>query len=512
MVDRIFSLYKYSWELDPYEVLKLARHQLLSNYDSKTKQQSLQELELFLNECYYPKHNNPIGQQIANTMANAREQFIKQELEKQNRNIENYLSKQTIKDILSSIDKTKYVGEKRKEQGTRTKMQINTFLIRKQQIQAVLNRIIGDEVLSKDNEKLIEESKDLLRDMKFAMREMFPGVEHNESLWNKMIMAKDNESLKNLLNNIDTVYNSLMAGANLQEIIGRAFELEQIAMQEIYNAGIKNLAQKNIQDIFRYLYDIPKASLYGSKNVSRNNTSLNGILSIDTVFPSEADFQKYISDNLYFFNEQTKIPNEKYEVKIGDEIINISTHLAEKQGKVDFIYQTNADAIYASLKRWNGSFQDHTFGSTDLFGAILRSYDIDAPFSYGLVIGYYGKLKRLGGEYQNNTNNLHLFAKACLLIDTLIGLSQKKGNMADALVINTGQKILIFSMNDIIKKVQDDIFLLDKFTVKGLTKFDNSQIEEKLMFSQSQVNRTSLSALHAQMTKLKLGISAQILQ
>jgi len=51
--------------------------------------------------------------------------------------------------------------------------------------------------------------------MEFAMREMFPGVEHNESLWNKMIMAKDNESLKNLLNNIDTVYNSLMAGANL---------------------------------------------------------------------------------------------------------------------------------------------------------------------------------------------------------------------------------------------------------------------------------------------------------
>jgi len=93
----------------------------------------------------------------------------------------------------------------------------------------------------------------------------------------------------------------------------------------------------------------------------------------------------------------------------------------EKKGKVDMTFSIpalngkQASTFEVSAKSWkNGVDNWHTFNSTSLQNALLRTVGFDAALSYGLVLGYYRT---------NTYMRFHDFARACALVDIVMGFS-----------------------------------------------------------------------------------------
>lgn len=136
---------------------------------------------------------------------------------------------------------------------------------------------------------------------------------------------------------------------------------------------------------------------------------------------------------------------------IEDEILTIKS-FDEKSGKVDVSFKLPEykNSFSISAKSWSSFFNRHTFNDTSLFDAIIRTSNLDYTTAYGLVVGYYYPKGKLYDWVQ-----AHEFAKTCILLDTVMGYSQKN-NWVDTIIVenrgNTNHPVSVYSLEAILNQ------------------------------------------------------------
>lgn len=139
----------------------------------------------------------------------------------------------------------------------------------------------------------------------------------------------------------------------------------------------------------------------------------------------------------------------------GGSQVKITGAFQEAQGKIDIEFKMpnigdSFDKKFrVSAKNWN-SLKNRDFGNTRLSYAILRSAGLNDMYTYAFAISY----PKASGYSQQ----AHKFAKACLLLDILMGYSQKTG-YADTIIINdrSAQEIKVYSIYEIINRILNNL-------------------------------------------------------
>lgn len=128
---------------------------------------------------------------------------------------------------------------------------------------------------------------------------------------------------------------------------------------------------------------------------------------------------------------------------------------SDVQGKMDVNFILGGQErlpFRISAKNWR-SLNNRDFGSTQLAYAIIRSLDFDSLIDY---------LYLMQDEYIQ-LQQAHNFAKLCVLLDTVMGFSQKN-LYADTLVINErGVKYHVYSIKEIIQNALDKDFKVNGY-------------------------------------------------
>jgi hypothetical protein len=154
---------------------------------------------------------------------------------------------------------------------------------------------------------------------------------------------------------------------------------------------------------------------------------------------------------------------------------------SNRQGKMDVDFKLNTDVgtevpFRISAKNWQTL--DRNFGETNVIYALLRSAGNESTVEYCYA---------MQDENETNVDAAHKLAKFSLLVDILMGYSQKE-KFADTLVINirSEKRVIVASIIDIIDEINrsiDSFYLLD---------YDHAGIDSKL-----KILRSGLSAAKA---------------
>ena len=109
----------------------------------------------------------------------------------------------------------------------------------------------------------------------------------------------------------------------------------------------------------------------------------------------------------------------------------------------------------------------HDFGDTTLFDALLRDTEnLNSYINFGLQLGYATRNgdKQIA-KYSQYVDCMHLYARLCLLLDILIGYSQKEA-YADTIIINARnlRRIKVYKIRDILTRIGNDYTKLINYT------------------------------------------------
>ena len=155
-------------------------------------------------------------------------------------------------------------------------------------------------------------------------------------------------------------------------------------------------------------------------------------------------------------NENYLKNQETYQ--IGDGVtINIKQNFnpySSRMGKTDvaFTYRSlngsTPQELNVSAKAWlKGITNEHNFGKTNLAYALIRGINEKFIEQYAFV------MQDETSKSSKLINNFHKMAKIGVALDTIFGKSQSNRQMANIIVINTGQKILVHSFNELLNKI-----------------------------------------------------------
>lgn len=515
------QLFKLSWNLHPHFPLIAAREKIKLS----TNMREISDLEASLQNFFYPTQKNNIIDQVHK----AQQDFM-------SRALTSLFSQTSIVDD-GEADK-KFYGTKKTD--SRHAIQLGTYINRMNQMNNMMELLKKGQLEGSTVYKAAEELLKIMTDelnkivhetsslsLNLSSVELTKAInEHNEKYLSHMITIQNfevNNEAKKIFNALDNAYNMLMTMGNFNEIMGEAFERAMYVFNEISKQGITSITQTELDKIIE--------DFLGSINKSPNITK-RGLQGSDLVGRKNSmPMQKYILS-----------PKNNYQFSVssilGGDTIDVSGAYHDKQGKVDVTLFRNPKPnnlldLHASLKNWSAIDNLHDFGKTSLLNAMLRTGGIDRTFAFGLVIGYYGPKDRLGGEYTENTANLMRYAKACILVDTLIGFSQDQ--VADTLIINdrATNRIHVFSMNDIVNAVYSNVELLDRYI--GIPEKDgintdqnliellslrttetiktNKKGKKKLVFDREEKESSLvLNQLRVRLRSIELAVSANILK
>ena len=178
-----------------------------------------------------------------------------------------------------------------------------------------------------------------------------------------------------------------------------------------------------------------------------------------------------------------------------------------KQGKADVVYTSTEpslkDSFRLSAKNWSHGYGD--LGSTSIDAGITRSSSVSTAEAYKIAV--INKVKTM----DKIANDAHDFAKLALAADIAMGISQgiqgaDKGGYANLLVINTGSRIVVKDLADIVFKVAEG--------AQHLTGYDESEIEGKASDIYQRINaivkkgrtNTYLGLMTSALNKMKVTI------
>lgn len=319
---------------------------------------------------------------------------------------------------------------------------------------------------------------------------------------------KEYPDLEGIINETDTIYQDIciLKETNIPNwLSGYLFEA---SMAIIAGNSINNIIE---EDLLKGI----KIETAGGGTASRGGLAKHqrGLAFLDTKIKVE--------------NQKTKKGKDiknKYVIKVGDQsAINISETFTPKQAKMDveldfnFLFNDDKTPMRASLKNWsqlayNGT---HDFGETTIFDALLRTTEDPRSFlEFGLQIGHAANSKN--PEYKDYIDLLHTFAQMSLILDVLIGFSQKNQS-ADMIIINDRKNrcvkvyrvtAILDGIHNVMNKVIED----NKYTSYSSSEIENNIINSGLDWDRALGQQQNYAeSLQSALTKAKYTVYDRIL-
>ena len=365
---------------------------LLNEANKKFQQKNIEEKEIgnFLTNIFYGnQENSKKFQELLNKNIMA---YLENKIQGIQPKIENLLSSDRIEknstgDNSDKIELTDWVSYSHKKY-----IEEKTILLRLEQVKNKLSLLKNDNSLYQKYETLLNELQNFEKQAK--------------SLRGKEYVYYINDQNKDLINRIDNLYKELTYFSSLPiplYALGEIFE-KALSASAVY---IKNYSVENVDKIVEEAF----------------NQKTTG---------SEIAYRGEFKDISIVGKNQSKL-------KIG-------STFAGKQGKADIKLELDLPNIgnssfKVSAKNW-GMLDGKDFGNINLWDALARSSQ-----HYGQVMGY--GVQMIRGKYKKI--NLHQWARMCILLDSLMGYSQKN-NYADTIIINDrgNRKIRVYSISNII--------------------------------------------------------------
>lgn len=366
---------------------------LLEEAKKKFQQKNIEEEKIgnFLTNIFYEsQENNKNFQELLNKniMTYLEGKIQKNILPK----IENLLSSDRVEINLSGdnsdkIELTDWVSYSHKKY-----IEEETILLRLKQVKDKLSFLKNDNSLYQKYETLLKELQNFEKQTK--------------SLRGKEYVYWINDQNKDLIDRIDNLYKELTYFSSLPippDALGEIFE-KALSAFTIYvkNYGVENV-DKMVEETF-------------NQKTTGNEIAYRGK-----------------------FKDISIVGKNQSKLKIG-------STFAGRKGKADVTLELDLPNIgnssfKVSAKNW-GVLDGKDFGDINLWNALARSSQ-----HYGQVMGY--GVQMIRGKYKKIT--LHQWARMCILLDSLMGYSQKN-NYADTIIINDrgNKKIRVYSINNII--------------------------------------------------------------
>ena len=323
-----------------------------------------------------------------------------------------------------------------------------------------LNALKQEIEVTLKNGDLDELSKILYRDLWVEVDRVFnaykdylqaPEIQGLNS--NQYITAKRLDALFAQIDNLDKAYTGFIRKMDiLPSDIGNLFELalvlisdygQQIVEEEVGEEAIQYFA-KQMETSSRWK---------GPKTFARSGLDLSSVISV-----------KYDS-----FIKQKKGNILSVSIPTGDESgLRLYTEFqtkfdSTKQGKADVIFTlpNTSETFSISAKNWSnlflslksGQFIIQDFGNTTLAAALSRSNISSLAFEHWLYA--LGPREASGSQLQA----AHMLAQVAIGADILMGYSQKKGAIANTIVINNrkAKRIQVLSVMELLEDIDKEI-------------------------------------------------------
>lgn len=487
------------------EILSKAKQRILS----QAGDQDYKSLEDYLNALYYPKKQvNPDADlnDMIQRVHNQTLEYIQEVLKK---DISNYDFSQGLYYGEARIDKEvaligeKFVGTKEHEKQIR----YTTLQTRYNQLvkyyDTINKRIINNELnmgqLKIEFQKLWEQLPDLILKCQQAISDAISGMSESDFQRKYFTKSKNLDSWDQLITSLDTAYNLLRTYDSLSidpGAIGAVFEHSLNVFSGLTAQSAKNISDNLLKEMF-------KKETAGAVQVNRG-----GLFNIE-------GFEAKIEEVT-----ETKEGKERKNIqyKVSDNhgnTVTLEGAFAEKEGKMDVLFDFPYDSsdpktfqrFRVSAKNWE-KIEESSLGETSIGAAILRTVGLRPTLGYGFALAYTAYADK--GLYPW----ISQYAKACVLVDVLMGYSQKTG-YADTLIVNERSKsgIKVYSIAKILEENKylnavlsggKDPVQLDERAL-GHSMIGESKIDFSRKVSGSYLN-TILTELQAQKIKLSSSI------
>lgn len=394
--------------LNPEEILKDAKNRIIRGASHKNRDFS--KLKTYLNSLFYgPKTKGSLSESLSNAASSHYEDIIGMKFD--NYDFEKSFFSSSSSDGRIDLDeRTSFSHSKF--------IQRNTILKRwweaKNQLETLSSYPDPEskyEQIISDLQQLIQATETLLSDFPFITK-------------NNINLFTVNEYNKDLINRIDELYQKVVFMSSVpltSQELGEVFEKALKAVGDI------DTVDSLTDDILRESFN---KKTEGSQVVSRG-----GIVQLAGI-----DYKIVESKN------KKGSKNIKYEI-VGENgsTISIGGEFSPRQGKMDVLFTMpdNHEQFRISAKNW-ATLDGRDFGSTDLESALMRSGGFINTIAYGVGVGF----------ARSALQNAHDYAKACVILDIVMGYSQES-NYADTLVINNraAARIEVFSIEDLLNKI-----------------------------------------------------------
>lgn len=444
--------------------LYLKRQELLDNALMRLKHHNKQDfalLEATLNGLYKRNQNTMniynISQRTVNSIQQATDNFIQQKMNT------TQLDEQSLQ--LQNIG-----------QDTHKKRIYKQTILKRAEI---MNKMLEDPIIIAALQKNPEIQCQAIKNT-IAMLQRI--VENDEILLNAFQNTQTEytirkiDEVERLITDFDRYYQilkNLSSNKQLADVYGEAWE-KTLA---VYNNCIN---KKTNQTITHIIQDTFSKKTLGGISASRGYLESN------------------IFDEQIVGNKQKQI-KKNFNSTDSAEIVTIRS-FDEKSGKVDVIFklpEIQSD-FKISAKSWSSSFQQHTFNETSLFNALIRTANLDYTLAYGLVVGYYNPPPGKLYEWVE----AHEFAKTCILLDTVMGYSQKN-NWVDTIVVENRNN----------KEKPVSVYSLQQILSQPLTEWEQYINYDPKMLNLRYVKRSEwwLKKIQTQMHSIKVSVSQGIL-
>ena len=399
--------------LSPESILQQAKNKIIKGASHKNR--NFSKLEAYLNSVFYG--NNGTNKSITASLQNAAaeyygniigQKFDSYDFEKNFFSSVGSANGKIALDERASFSHSKYIAR-------------NTVLKRLWEAEHQLNNLMNSSDPNGEYENIISDLQKLINTANTLYGEL-PFI----TLSNGVNVIKVDENSRNLINQLDELYQKVSFAASLPLTVQELGDVFEKALSAVGDADtVDNLTDEVIKENF-------------SKSTLGHQTSARGGL----IQLSGVDFE--IKENK---NKKTGQSSIRYEVA-GDNgsVINISGEFSDKQGKMDVLFTMpeTHEQFRVSAKNWKTIDSSRGFGQTDLEGAVIRTGGFVNTIAYGIGVGI----------VNSPLQNAHDYAKACAILDIVMGYSQDSA-YADTLIINdrSSASIKVFSIEAILDKI-----------------------------------------------------------
>ncbi len=452
-------------------ILDNARQKLIAEFNTKKTKKETSALEDQLNEIFYPENETQFSRDYGRAVAEATKQDI----------IETFANF-NIEDNKGNGEGSSK-GKKGKQYSNTQRIKQSNFQNSVMEAEKIMKHLKNQiELLPENDQNRIEVEKKLLKVKEYVskgnaiLRDFYKG--NNRTAQFIKLSNTDTETDTNKV--IETInnLNSFITTAKGMKDPGAAGKVFEKALASI------NFYEKSVNQAFGEINQI----LAGDNQVSRHFSSR--LLNVKYEIHSSLKDDESVKD-VHGFTYK-------------DENITYSYQpTAEKKGKMDvFITYDDGSGVSpfrVSAKRWGTGYGD--LGETSIDAAITRSSkNLSVPEAYKFAI-----LKPNKDRFKQNilpkfqaSDIAHEFAKIALKTDIAMGLSQKKG-YADVLIIDTGVRIKVINIEDVIGNLRDK-------EGHSLSGYDEGIIEDSAL----SVYR-KIGSIHTKRTSSYLGIMTSTL-